>query len=883
MSENKANITITAKDEASQVFGKLGTALKAFIAIDVFKHLIESGREAENNLRQMDAVLASTGNSAGLAKDELTSLAESISKVTGIEDDAIIRGENMLLTFTKIKGDIFKEATQAMVDLDSAMTGGNSTAESLKGTAIKLGRALQDPEKGMTALSRSGVAFTEVQKEQVKALMDAGKQIEAQKIILGELKKEFTGSAEAYSDPWKRLGTTFAELQESLGKKLLPLVAQIEPLMMDVAGALGKVAESDFTKDIVFGVRLLIVVFQQLILNVQRFGLSFETMVIGVQQSWLKVAEVVEIGTNKVRQILGKSHEDTATIKERYAKQNQELHIKQLKMEIDDANKQRAITEQSLALTKEYEKLKTKTKETGVSARTLLIASEDEAEELSEKRKKELAEEAKKRSEQEVKNFEASVQAKKALQDINIKDEIAMYEQFLATHKLYKDKDNNVEQDFINKINALKEKARTESGKKIIDQFNYELKLRKSQGTMTLAQEKQFINQFIATNKNYANLTLDQKKILADQLLDIQLKSNEKQLKAQEDAYETGLNLATDFKGELNKQVNKIFTSADGIMKPVTQGMQGMFGMLGGSMLGGALGGLAIQGITSIFNGLFGGAGKTVAQVAEEQFDKMIDNTNRALEGIGREKTIAEKQIAVLKELKGQGVTSIDDQALANQLGVKVGTTINDAIGQKLDNIAGLNNQSLQTQRQQIEEAKKTVANIDKFMGMRESYLNLLSIVSQQQTGDEAPDTPERRALFAMQKEMQQLTGVQNLSAINEILGRKEAAKKYINEQERLVGVTGTTTLDQTLENLRVKAEAKQIRGYATGGSFDVTSPTAIINKDGIRMAGESGRETVSISPQGGGQPIIIQLTLDSRVIGETVIDYNKLKAQGVV
>ncbi|MES2155937.1 MAG: hypothetical protein V4510_12455, partial [bacterium] len=59
---------------------------------------------------------------------------------------------------------------------------------------IKVGKALNDPTKGLTALSRVGILFTDQQKKQIKALQKSGDLLGAQKIILKELGTEFGGS-----------------------------------------------------------------------------------------------------------------------------------------------------------------------------------------------------------------------------------------------------------------------------------------------------------------------------------------------------------------------------------------------------------------------------------------------------------------------------------------------------------------------------------------------------------------------------------------------------------------------------------------------------------------------------------------------------------------
>jgi len=146
---------------------------------------------------QTNSVLKSTGGVAGVTASQVGKLSESLMKKSGVDDEAIQSGENMLLTFTNIRNevgkgnDIFSQATTTMTDMSVAL------GQDMKSSALQLGKALNDPVKGMTALQRVGVSFTQAQKDQVKALVDSGRTLDAQKLILKELNKEFGGSAEA--------------------------------------------------------------------------------------------------------------------------------------------------------------------------------------------------------------------------------------------------------------------------------------------------------------------------------------------------------------------------------------------------------------------------------------------------------------------------------------------------------------------------------------------------------------------------------------------------------------------------------------------------------------------------------------------------------------
>jgi hypothetical protein len=153
--------------------------------------------DAQKVMAQTEAVLKSTGGAAKVTADDVSTLAESLMKKSGVDDEAIQSGENMLLTFTKIRNetgkgnDIFNQATAATLDLSVAM------GKDMTSSAILVGKALNDPIKGMSALSKAGIQFTAEQKETIKTMVASGDAMGAQKMILKELETQFGGSAEA--------------------------------------------------------------------------------------------------------------------------------------------------------------------------------------------------------------------------------------------------------------------------------------------------------------------------------------------------------------------------------------------------------------------------------------------------------------------------------------------------------------------------------------------------------------------------------------------------------------------------------------------------------------------------------------------------------------
>jgi phage-related protein len=202
--------------------GAAGVAL-GVLGVAVGKS-VSAFQESEKISKQTNAVLKSTGGVAKVSAKHVDSLANSISKKSGVDDEAIKSGENLLLTFTNVRNEvgkgnkIFDRATQIASDMSVAL------GQDLKSSNIQLGKALNDPVKGITALSRVGVSFTADQKKQIKGLAEHGKTLDAQKIILRELNKEFGGSAAAQATNMDRLKVSFGNFQESVGGVFAPVV-----------------------------------------------------------------------------------------------------------------------------------------------------------------------------------------------------------------------------------------------------------------------------------------------------------------------------------------------------------------------------------------------------------------------------------------------------------------------------------------------------------------------------------------------------------------------------------------------------------------------------------------------------------------------------------
>ena len=180
---------------------------------------------------QTAARIKSTGAAANVTAGHVRGLADSVRDYSGIEDEAVQAGANMLLTFTQIRNrvgegnDIFDQAVASLADVSVAM------GKEMPQAAIQLGKALNDPLLGMTALRRIGVLFTAQQQDQIRTMLQNNDLLGAQKVILEEVNTEFGNSARAQGrTPWGKTKIAISQLGdqlERLGEIIAPVLQKM--------------------------------------------------------------------------------------------------------------------------------------------------------------------------------------------------------------------------------------------------------------------------------------------------------------------------------------------------------------------------------------------------------------------------------------------------------------------------------------------------------------------------------------------------------------------------------------------------------------------------------------------------------------------------------
>lgn len=204
---------------AQRTFSSATRTISAFasaLAIgQTFRAVIANTVEAERVTAQLEATLRSTGRYTPELSQSLQDYATQLQGVTTFGDEAIIGAQSLLLTFTRIGDEAFPRATQAILDTATAM------GQDLRTATIQIGKALNDPILGLTALSRSGIQFSDTQKEMIKDMVAVGDVAGAQSIILKELETQFGGSAKAARETFggaiQGLKNAFGDLLEAKG------------------------------------------------------------------------------------------------------------------------------------------------------------------------------------------------------------------------------------------------------------------------------------------------------------------------------------------------------------------------------------------------------------------------------------------------------------------------------------------------------------------------------------------------------------------------------------------------------------------------------------------------------------------------------------------
>lgn len=215
----------------------LGQTLSLAVTVPMIalgKKAVDGFVDQQKAVAQVEAALKSMGNVSGKTSAELQKTADALEMRSLVDADVILTDVTAnLLTFGNVAGKQFDRAQRAALDMAQRLKTGPKDA------AIQLGKALNDPIKGITSLTRSGIQFTDQQKAQIRAMTEMGNVAGAQGIILAEVEKQFKGAAAAAADasPWRKAQVAIEQAMDGIGAAILPAIKPVAEAIKSMAEA----------------------------------------------------------------------------------------------------------------------------------------------------------------------------------------------------------------------------------------------------------------------------------------------------------------------------------------------------------------------------------------------------------------------------------------------------------------------------------------------------------------------------------------------------------------------------------------------------------------------------------------------------------------------
>jgi len=213
--EGAKNAFGAAVDWASNKLSELFDDIKARLDKGVRDFVAQ-----EQSIVQMGAAIRLTGNAAGFTAEQLQKMNDDLAMTSSYTGDAIRGAQSALLGFKNVKGDVFKDALKASMDLAVSMGG------DLPGAAAKLGESLNDPIRGLQILKDAGYRFSKDQIQVIEALAKTNDIVGLQRFILQRWSEGIGGEAarmaNTFGGQMQRLDNILDQVFKTIGEFLVP-------------------------------------------------------------------------------------------------------------------------------------------------------------------------------------------------------------------------------------------------------------------------------------------------------------------------------------------------------------------------------------------------------------------------------------------------------------------------------------------------------------------------------------------------------------------------------------------------------------------------------------------------------------------------------------
>lgn len=297
---NTAAKTTSAGSKIGTFAKAVGGAFAVTKVAEFGKASVEAAQDAAVANARLVTVFKGAGDASGEAAKHASEFAEQLGAQIGVDPEVIKGGEAILATFHSVSdatgrnAGIFDRATKAAADLAAAGFG------DLKSNSVQLGKALEDPVKGVTALAKSGVTFTAAQKKQIQVLEQTHQHLAAQKIVLQAVEGQVQGTAAATATSGAKMKVAFGQAQEAIGTVLLPWVNRAKTALLDIFQFVSQ--NSSWLLPMVLGIAGVVLAIKGITLAMKIWGDAVKVAK-GIQEAWTaatKVAAAVQAAFDAV-------------------------------------------------------------------------------------------------------------------------------------------------------------------------------------------------------------------------------------------------------------------------------------------------------------------------------------------------------------------------------------------------------------------------------------------------------------------------------------------------------------------------------------------------------------------------------------------------------
>lgn len=186
---------------------------------------VNAAEESEIAFKRLSSTFKTMGETDDRAATSAANYASELQTRIGVEDEEIQMVQSKIASFRKVSDEtarmsgIFDRATEAAFDLAA---GGFGEAS---GNAVQLGKALQNPAIGATALAKAG-ALNKSDIPLIKQIQATRGLGAAQEYVLKAVERQVKGQAANTATAASKMKIQFGEVAETVGRTLLPSVTK---------------------------------------------------------------------------------------------------------------------------------------------------------------------------------------------------------------------------------------------------------------------------------------------------------------------------------------------------------------------------------------------------------------------------------------------------------------------------------------------------------------------------------------------------------------------------------------------------------------------------------------------------------------------------------